>query len=176
MGLPHVITWNPGTITDVNLLPNPITLLLSSDGGTTFPVTIAAGLPNSGSFIWTPTGLVPGVTYLVKLEAKDKAGNISSDVGNNTPFTLWNQDSTAPQVALTAPANGAFVTGAVPVTASASDPESGILNVTLWYSPTPGTWTQIDGALTAPPYSLGLGYQRRSGRRPSQAEGDRDER
>ena len=154
MGVSHVITWTAGAITDINLLPNPVTLLLSSDGGTNFPVTIAAGLPNSGSFTWTPTGLVPGSNYLVKLEVKDKAGNSSSDVGNNTQFTLWNQDSTAPQVALTAPANGAFVTGAVPVTASASDPESGILSMTLWYSPTFGTWTQINGALTAPPYSL----------------------
>ena len=42
------IVWDTGTDADVGL----VSIHLSTDGGTTFPLTIATGVPNLGQFMW----------------------------------------------------------------------------------------------------------------------------
>ena len=58
-----------------------VSILLSRDGGLTFPDTVATGEPNDSSHVW----LVPG-TYstqcVVKVLAFDAAGNAGSDVSD----------------------------------------------------------------------------------------------
>ena len=81
-------------------------------------------------------------TATVKYRAFDNAGNAET-----VRSQLIRIDTTAPTVAITAPANGATVSASVKVTASASDANSGIAKVTFY----------LDGKLLAtvtnPPYS-----------------------
>jgi hypothetical protein len=67
------IRW---TATDENLEPRPIGLFYSS-----FPngpwSTVAAGLENTGSYVWRIERHVPGRFYL-RLEARDTAGNVAT--------------------------------------------------------------------------------------------------
>jgi len=151
IGTTHEITWSLAA--DSNLAVNPIDLYYSNNGGFTW-VLLAGGEANDGAYSWTLTGLVPGDQYRVKIEARDKAGNVGSDQSGGN-FTIWGTDSTAPTVALTAPAEGAKVKGTINVAATAGDPESGIAEVTFWYSPTLGAWTPF-GTDTTAPYAVSL--------------------
>lgn len=129
IGMPYTIKWDAHGLADTNLLANPITLVLHQlpVGSATWTETvIASGLANTGSYPWTIAG-VPGQSY-VCVHVFDKAGNNIADCG--AEFTMFAEDTTPPAVAITSPANGAWVKGlAVNVAASATDAESGILEV-----------------------------------------------
>jgi hypothetical protein len=57
------IYWNSSTT-----MPAQASILLSADGGTTYPITIAANAPNFGYYDWTPTGLASGtMTYKIMI-------------------------------------------------------------------------------------------------------------
>lgn len=159
IGNTGVITWRTAAITDLNLADNPISLFYSSDGGANWtPIPSAAGLPKTvGSFSWELTGLVPSANYLVQIRAVDKAGN--QGTANSGLFTIWGQDSTAPTVNLTAPANGAWFNGGgapapVQVAANAADAQSGIQSVTFFSKQGLGAWTQIGAPDTTAPYAV----------------------
>ena len=66
----------------------------------------------------TPTSSPPG-TYFYRVTAEDAAGNVGAP--SNEAVATVTSDTTAPTVAVTAPAAGATVSGTVTVTASASD-------------------------------------------------------
>ena len=70
------------------------------------------------SVAWSTTGTSNGA-HAVSARARDAAGNL----GTATPVsvTVNNADTTAPTVAITAPAAGATVAGVVPVSATATD-------------------------------------------------------
>ncbi|MCS7032586.1 MAG: agmatine deiminase family protein [Phycisphaerae bacterium] len=71
-----------------------VDLLLSTDGGQTFPITIASGRPALGSFSWTiPTNLNTS-TAIVRAVARDAANNTGFDQ-TDMPFTI---DSIAPSI------------------------------------------------------------------------------
>jgi photosystem II stability/assembly factor-like uncharacterized protein len=75
----HDITWNA---TDANGV-EVVDLLLSVDDGASFPATIAAGVPNTGSFPWT----TPSTTEMlcrVKVVAYDPQGNHGEDVSDQS--------------------------------------------------------------------------------------------
>lgn len=108
------ITW---TATDTNLATAPISLLYSSDSGSTW-TSIATGLSNSGTYTWTlPT--VNNTTMMIKVTAVDKAGNTTSAVSSST-FTI---DSTAPTTSITS--NPASPTNATTATFGFSGSDTG---------------------------------------------------
>ncbi|GAA0720456.1 zinc-dependent metalloprotease family protein [Aquimarina litoralis] len=80
------ITWNvAGTDTGaVNV--STVNILLSSDGGLTFPVTLAASVPNNGSYEITVPSIENTETARVMIEAND---NIFYAV-NSSNFTIDN--------------------------------------------------------------------------------------
>lgn len=95
------------------------------------------------------TGLTAGTTYAYTVRAYDAAGNQSA---NSTVASATTQapDTTAPAVNVTAPADGATVSGAVAVSATASD-NVGVANVAF----------TVDGAAlgapdTSAPYGTSL--------------------
>ena len=74
------------------------------------------GQPTATTF--TDTAVTAG-TYFYVVTAQDVAGNISA--ASNEAAVMVLADTTVPTVMLTAPANGATVTGSIAVTATASD-------------------------------------------------------
>jgi fibronectin type 3 domain-containing protein len=67
---------------------------------------------------YTDTGLAAG-TYYYRVAAEDAAGNVGP--AGNEANAISSTDTTPPSVSITAPSNGATVSGAVTVTANASD-------------------------------------------------------
>jgi len=76
-GETHDITW---TATD-DVGVASVDLLLSVDGGATYPHTLAAGLPNSGAYAWT-VGLPASEQCRVKAIAHDGDGNAAEDASD----------------------------------------------------------------------------------------------
>ena len=70
------------------------------------------------SVAWNTTTATAG-THVLSARARDAAGNIG--VAANVTVTVNNADVTAPTVSITAPANGATVSGTINVTANAAD-------------------------------------------------------
>ncbi|MFH1841833.1 MAG: M6 family metalloprotease domain-containing protein [bacterium] len=79
----ETVTWNAAD----NLGVCAIDLLLSVDDGATWPVTVATGLPNSGSYDWTIPSQI-SATCRLRVRAWDAAG-LSNDDDSGT-FTLAN--------------------------------------------------------------------------------------
>lgn len=93
------ITWNTGLVTDANIAVNPISLDYSVNSGATW-TSIATGLANNGSYLWT----VPGAAYnspniRVRVTAADKVGHTASD-SSDANFTI---DSTLPTITVNSP-------------------------------------------------------------------------
>jgi hypothetical protein len=97
-GSNHDITWSA---TD-NVGVTAIDILLSTDGGATFPTTIATGEANDGVYSWTvPDELTAQAR--VKVIAYDAAANSGEDV-SDANFEIT--DGTDPSVTVTAPNGG----------------------------------------------------------------------
>jgi len=73
-GQQYPITW----ITDDDVGATSVDLLLSTDGGATFPTTIASGQPPLGSFTWTVPA-TPASSARVRVVAHDGDGNTGLD-------------------------------------------------------------------------------------------------
>lgn len=74
-GSDDTILWN--ATDDVGV--TSVDLALSLDGGTTFPITLATGIPNSGSLTFTVPNW-PTTTARVAVTARDGAGNSATAV------------------------------------------------------------------------------------------------
>jgi agmatine deiminase len=72
------ITWISDDDTNA---ARTVDLLLSTDGGATYPTTIASGQPDSGSYAWTVPGLST-TTARVRVVVKDAQGNTGADSSN----------------------------------------------------------------------------------------------
>ncbi len=106
----HAITW---TATD-NVGVTAVDLAYSTDGGATYPNTIATSLANSGTYTWTVPN-VTGTTVRVRVTARDAAAN-SASAASATNFTIDKWILTA-----SAGANGTISpTGAVQVAQAGS--------------------------------------------------------
>ena len=87
-GASETITWNvAGTATGAVNTPN-VNILLSLDGGFTYPITLASGVPNNGSAIITVPINSTTTTGRVMVRG---ANNIFYDI-NNTNITIQNAE------------------------------------------------------------------------------------
>jgi hypothetical protein len=98
IGTSHNITW---TATD-NIAVTSISIVLSRNGGTSYPETLATGEASHGVYSWLVTAPA-GTTARVKVLAYDAASNVGQDV-SNANFTI--ADATAPTVTVSAPNGG----------------------------------------------------------------------
>jgi hypothetical protein len=88
-GTVYEITWEAID----NGVVDSVTILLSLDGGSTYPDTIATGEPNDSSYLWT----VPDIdskTARMKIVATDCAVNDGEDT-SDFDFVLWGTTSGA---------------------------------------------------------------------------------
>ena len=102
------ITWSAGSTATVTWSVNgtnagsvnctAVNILLSTDGGLSFPTVLASATPNDGAEVITVPSL-PGTTNRIKVEA---AGNIFFDI-SNTNFTIGSPAPCADATGLTAP-------------------------------------------------------------------------
>jgi hypothetical protein len=86
-GTDHEITW----IATDNVRVDSVDIMLSTDGGFTFPDTIATGEPNDSSFMWT----VPDIdsrTARIRIVATDAGLNQATDMSAED-FTIWGTTS-----------------------------------------------------------------------------------
>jgi hypothetical protein len=100
----HDITW---TATD-NVGVTGVDILLSTDGGLTYPTVIATGEANDGVYDWTVSG-GPADSCLVKVLAGDAANNWGEDVSDDLfeivePSTAVEDQAPPVAFALLAPA------------------------------------------------------------------------
>lgn len=108
----HAITWDSGSISDTNILANPITLLYSINGGSSW-TTIASNEANDWTYSWTTPSINNNV--LVMITATDSVGNYASDT-SDTSFII---DSTPPTVSSIV---------------ATPNPWSGTVNVTVYFT------------------------------------------
>jgi subtilisin family serine protease len=85
-----------------NIGVTSIDILLSTDGGATYPHTIATGEPNDGIYSWQ-VDVAPTTQARVKVIAYDAAGNDGEDVSDGN-FTI--ADGTVPEVTVLVPNGG----------------------------------------------------------------------
>ncbi|HYO09492.1 MAG TPA: SdrD B-like domain-containing protein, partial [Tepidisphaeraceae bacterium] len=114
-GQGHTVSWNVAGTTGGGINAASVKILLSTDGGTTFPHVLAASTSNDGSELVTlPAGLT-STTARVKIEA---VGNVFFDL-SNANFTIGN--GTPPPGAIAGQAyedrdaDGAFGGGDLPL-------------------------------------------------------------
>jgi hypothetical protein len=86
-GINYDIQWAAND----NVAVVAVTILLSTDGGLSFPDTIAAGEANDGSFTW-PVPDIDSKTARVRVIAADAAMNEGTDTSDGD-FTLWGTTS-----------------------------------------------------------------------------------
>ncbi|HMA47310.1 MAG TPA: immunoglobulin-like domain-containing protein, partial [Frankiaceae bacterium] len=74
LGTSCSITWTPATD---NCAVAGVDLVLSTDGGATWPDTLARNVPNTGTYAWSVAGS-PTATARVRVAARDAAGNVAA--------------------------------------------------------------------------------------------------
>ncbi len=118
--VPTGVTATPSSSSQINLAWNPSTDNVGVTGYKVFRNGAQIGTPTANSY--TDTGLIANTTYSYTIAAADAAGNTSAQsagVSATTPNSP--PDATPPMVSITAPADGATVSGTINVTANASD-------------------------------------------------------
>lgn len=86
-GLLFDIQW----VASDNALIDSVAILLSTDGGLSFPDTIASGLPNNSSYIWSVHD-IDSKSARVKVAAMDGGLNEGADA-SDADFTIWGTTS-----------------------------------------------------------------------------------
>lgn len=79
-GSTHDITWTAVSSDPAGTI-NTVDILLSTDGGATYSITLASGLANTGVYPWTIG--VKSTTMKVKIVATDNHSLVGSDESNN---------------------------------------------------------------------------------------------
>jgi len=132
----QTITWDVAGTNVAPISAANVDLHLSTDGGQTFPILLAAGVPNDGSHDVT----VPSVSTAQARVRVTGSGNIFFDV-SNANFSI---DAIAPPVALDDTATAGFQTPeAIAVLANDSDPTGYTLSIIAVQSPTSAGGTAV---------------------------------
>lgn len=141
------VAWDVASTDQAPVNCTSVDISYSTDGGLTFPMSLAAGVPNDGSEAVT---IPMGDTSTARVQVRC-SNNIFFDI-SDVNFGVG-----VPSLNITAPADGSIVTDGdtVTFTATATDPEDGNLAASV-------EWTSsIDGALgtggTLQTSSLSLG-------------------
>ncbi len=132
-GTAQNVTWDVASTDLAPVSCATVDILLSSDGGLTYPTSLATGVANSGS---QSVNLPDLAIFNARVQVRC-AGNIFFDI-SDVDFGIG-----VPIVTITAPAGGSTSVEGDPVTFSgtASDPEDGDLSASL-------AWTSsLDGAI-----------------------------
>ncbi len=87
-----------------NVAVDSISIYYSTDGGSTFPYTIATGESNDSSYTWVIPN-TPSESCIVKVVAYDSSVNSGQDV-SDAAFSIRVRDLTPPEVVVVAPADG----------------------------------------------------------------------
>ena len=114
---PTGLTATPTSTSQINLTWNASNDDVGVTGYKVFRNGNQIATPTTTSY--NDTGLAANTTYDYTVSANDAAGNDSPKTAVVSAKTL--ADTTAPTVSLTAPADGATVSGTINVTATASD-------------------------------------------------------
>ncbi|HEV8271777.1 MAG TPA: zinc-dependent metalloprotease family protein [Chitinophagaceae bacterium] len=134
------VTWNVNSTNAGSVNCATVNILLSTDGGQTFPTVLAAGTANDGSQVITVPS-TPSTTCRIKVEA---VGNIFFDI-SNTNFTIGAPPACGDPTGLanTTPTQTS-------TTVSWNAPVSGALNYDVDYKTNAAsTWTNAATATTA---------------------------
>lgn len=139
VGTPATVTWSVNNTTAAPVSCANVKISLSTDGGNTFPIVLAASTPNDGTeTITVPNN--PGATCRVKVEA---VGNIFFDIGNAN-FTITGTPPACGDA--TGLASSAITSTSATVSWTAV---SGANNYTVEYKTTAATtWTTAASAAT----------------------------
>ena len=130
-----------------NVAVDSISLYYSTNGGVTFPYTIATGEPNDSSYTWTIPD-TPSENCVVKVVAYDSSVNSGQDA-SDAAFSIRVRDVTPPTVAVIAPANGEtlYVDDEAEILWVATD-NAAVDSISIYYS--------TDGGVTFP-YTIATG-------------------
>jgi hypothetical protein len=125
-----------------NVGVDSVNLYYSTDGGNTFPYTIATSEPNDSTYIWTIPGTLSD-SCRVKVVAYDAALNQGSDTSDNNFTIALPPDVTPPQVTVVRPNGGeVFYVGSQDTIKWVATDNVGVDSVNIYYS--------IDGGATFP--------------------------
>jgi FG-GAP-like repeat len=97
-----------------------VTIDISSDGGSSYPVTLVAGTADDGKYTWDTSAQTDGGTYRLRVRASN------GSVVKSGVFTL---DNTAPVVTLGAPNGGDLWGGARDVTWTTTDDNPELVDI-----------------------------------------------
>ncbi len=140
-GTTHTITWDVAGTSALPINTANVKITLSTDGGHTYPITLAASTPNDGTEALTLPDIATATQSRVKVEA---VGNVYFDI-SNTDFTIPASPpvSTAALDPATPDVNGWYVFGVKP-TISATDVGSGVANTKCQLDgPAPATYDNL---------------------------------
>jgi hypothetical protein len=137
----HTVTWNVAGTSAAPINTATVKILLSLDGGNTFPLTLATGEPNDGSASVMLFGATPTSQARIKVQAEN---NIYFDIGN-TNFTITSNGPV-----------GATVAASGGTTLLAEGGATDTYTIALRVAPTAGVTVSIvpDAQLTTSPTSL----------------------
>ncbi len=137
-GQTRTITWSVANTEVAPISAANVDIRLSTDGGFTFPIVLATGVPNDGSQDIT----VPAASTSQARVRITGSGNIFFDISNAN----FNIDATSPPIAVNDSATVAFqMPTFIPVLANDSDPAAFALSIATTQSPTSaGGTTAID--------------------------------
>jgi hypothetical protein len=110
-----------------------VSIYYSTDGGASFPHTIATGEVNDSTYLWAVPGTLSD-TCRVKVVAYDAALNQGGDVSDGN-FTIAPPDTTPPEVTVVRPNGGeVFYPGAEDTVRWVATDDVGVDSVSIYYS------------------------------------------